>query len=177
MRIASSGSRYPKHFSIKKAITAQHYDVETSDETWTFYVDITLRGFVLHLGRNKESPVIAYKSFFTRKIMIRIEDLEDPKLTRWEQIRKSKSSIMPNYRWTVTDDEGERATLLWVRTLLPSYRLLDAENRELAKFTGSLGPRISGTLRLSKANRRRFELILLTTFMALYTFSTRVHIY
>ena len=170
----------PKQFYIGRTFAARHYDIKTSDGECAFYVDIPLRGPALRLGPDKESPSIAesHKPFLSRNIIIGVEDPENPKARRWEEMRRESAA---NYRWAMTlgGEDGEKLTFLWVQMLRENYKLLDMQNGDLlATFTCDITPRTCracGILQVNKSYGRTFDLMVLTTFMTMFS-RWKVHI-
>ena len=167
----------PKQFYINRTFAARHYDIKTSDGECAFYVTIPLCGPVLRLGLGKESPSIAesYKRFLSRSITIGVEDPENPKAKRWEEMRRDSSV---SYRWAMTlgEEGGEKLSFLWVQMLPPNYRLLDMQNGDiLATFTRGITSRSCGILQVNKSYGRTFDLMVLTTFITMFS-RWKIHI-
>ncbi|MBE3048578.1 hypothetical protein IMZ48_39975, partial [Candidatus Bathyarchaeota archaeon] len=155
---------------------ASHYDIRNSDGKCIFYVSIRLRGIALRLS--KESLIIAESSkpFLSRDIGICLEDLEDPKVKRFGEMKR-EGIIVPNYSWAMIpsgENGGQDLRLRWIRMLPRNYQLLDMRNGDLlATFTSDIGFRTCGILQVNKSYERDFELMVLTTFMTLYELAGR----
>lgn len=184
-------------FTILRKNFQPYYEI-TSAEGHHFFAAMGIQDLhpylSLHHGPDRNSRIIAmlYMPHASANFYIGIGDPNALQTMSWEQLEKS-TVRKPGYRWPMTVTDGkiwERKTLIWKKTpwlAVGGFKVYNLSRRNfkledaskpgeiLAAFTSNSGRETCGTLQINKRHGEDFNMMALTTFLAVYEATRRKH--